>query len=147
MTANLLSHQSWMQLALKLAEQALPVDVPIGCVVVKQGQLMGSAFNRREIDNNPCAHAEVLALTQAAKSTGDWRLVGCTVYVTLEPCFMCASLLQQARVEQVVYGVADVLQGGCGSHYRLWQGQVLAGIEEVACQQLLSSFFKSQRSK
>jgi tRNA(adenine34) deaminase len=138
-------HQHWMQLAIIVARQALPQDVPVGCIVVKNGQLIGSACNRREQDGNPSAHAEVLALAQAAKYTGDWRLSGCKVYVTLEPCPMCASLLQQARVDSVVYGTADVLQGACGSHTRLWQGNTLAGIEEAACQQLLDEFFKTRR--
>jgi tRNA(adenine34) deaminase len=139
------SHHHWMQLAIEVAKQALPLDVPVGCVIVYNQQLIASAYNCREQHKNPAGHAEVLAMTQAARYLNNWRLTDCTLYVTLEPCPMCASLIQQARLAHVVYGAADVAQGACGSQYALWTGPTLAGVEEQTCQHLLTEFFAHKR--
>jgi tRNA(adenine34) deaminase len=135
-----------MRLALGQAEQALPTDVPVGCVVVKDSTLIAMAHNQREACNNPVGHAEVLALQQAATTLGNWRLTDCLVVVTLEPCPMCASLLQQARVKHVVYGADDPVWGGCGSRFRLWLGPTTGGILHTECQQVLTRFFQEART-
>ncbi len=105
-----------MREALAEARAALAHDdVPIGCVVVKDGAVVARAHNRREADGDPTAHAEILALRDAARAVGAWRLVGCTLYVTLEPCFMCAGACVNGRVERVVFGARDPKAGAVGS--------------------------------
>jgi tRNA(adenine34) deaminase len=105
-----------MRLALEEAARAGERgDVPVGCVVVRDGEVVGAAHNEREARPDPTAHAEVLALRAAALTLGGWRLIGCTVYVTLEPCPMCAGALQQARVARVVYGAPDHKVGAAGT--------------------------------
>jgi tRNA(adenine34) deaminase len=138
---------TWMQHALAEAQKALPMDVPVGCVIVHNGQCIAQAHNQREVNHNPAGHAEVLALQQAAHVLGRWRLTGCTVVVTLEPCPMCASLLQQARVDQVVFGAPDALWGACGSRYALWTGRTLGGIHQAECQHMLTQFFNVARQQ
>ncbi len=142
-------HTAWMTQALELARQALPADVPVGAVLVHEGKVLASACNRREIDKNPIGHAEMLVLQAAAQKLGDWRLSNTTLYVTLEPCPMCASAIQQARVGQVVFGAYDPVLGACGSRYALLTDTpdlpVLGGIEEAACGTLLRNFFQQRR--
>ena len=144
-----------MRLALAAAERALPAgDVPIGAVVLDPaGQVIGEGFNRREADGDPTAHAEVLALQAAAKRVGQWRLSGCTLVVTLEPCAMCAGASVLARVDRVVFGAYDPKAGAVGS---LWdivrdprlnhRPEVVAGVlaEESAAK--LRAFFEGQRA-
>ena len=112
----------WMQEALIEAELALlHDDVPIGAVVVLDGKIIGRGHNRREVDHDPCAHAEILALAQAGKTRGDWRLHGAEMYVTMEPCPMCAYALVLARLRLLVYGADDPRLGACGSFLNLVQ--------------------------
>src|SRR5262245_29294826 len=109
-----------MRLALALAEEASVLgEVPVGAVVVRDGRVLSQAFNQRETLADPTAHAERLALTLAGRSTGRWRLDGCTLYVTLEPCSMCAGAIVLARITTVVYGASDPKAGACRSLYRL----------------------------
>jgi tRNA(adenine34) deaminase len=143
-----------MRLALAVAERALPGgDVPIGAVVLDaQGTLIGEGFNRRELDGDPTAHAEVLALRAASTEVGQWRLEGCTLVVTLEPCTMCAGALVLARVDRVVFGAYDPKAGAVGS---LWdvvrdprlnhRPEVVAGVLAEDCGRVLRAFFETHR--
>ena len=144
----------YMQLALEEARLAAAEgEIPVGAVIVKDGELIARAHNRRENDHDPTAHAEMLAMREAARILGDWRLRGCTLYVTLEPCPMCAGAMVMSQLTGCVFGAADEKQGCCGSVYDLpgdpalagqtkWQSGVLA--EE--CGELMRSFFHSRRS-
>ena len=142
---------------LALAEAALCAgseDVPVGAVVLDPaGTLLGAGHNRREADGDPTAHAEVLALRAAARTTGEWRLTGCTLVVTLEPCTMCAGALVLARVDRLVFGAYDPKAGAVGS---LWdvvrdrrlnvRPEVIGGVLEAECAKTLRSFFLPHRS-
>jgi tRNA(adenine34) deaminase len=142
-----------MRMALAEAELAPGHgDVPIGAVVVRDGAVLGRGHNRREVDGDPLAHAELLALAGAAERIEGWRLVGCTLYATLEPCAMCAGALVNARVERLVYGAADPKGGFCGTlgdlvrdprlNHRL---EVVAGVLADECAALLTGFFAELR--
>ena len=143
-----------MRLALGVAERALLCgDVPIGAVVLDgDGQVIGEGFNRREADADPTAHAEVLALRAAARALGQWRLQGCTLVVTLEPCTMCAGAIVLARVDRVVFGAFDAKAGAVGS---LWdvvrdprlnhRPEVVSGVLAEDCAQVLRQFFEVHR--
>jgi len=143
-----------MRLALAEAELSLRTgDVPVGCVVLAtDGRVLGRAHNTREAAGDPTAHAEVLALRAAAEALGDWRLTGCTLIVTLEPCTMCAGAVVLARVERLVFGAADAKAGAVGS---LWdvvrdrrlnhRPEVVGGVLGVEGAQLLTEFFEGQR--
>jgi len=127
-------------------------DVPIGAVIVHEGRLIARAYNEREQLRDPTAHAEIIALTQAAAALGIWRLHGCTIYVTLEPCPMCAGALVQARVDRLVYGCTDPKAGACGTLYDICRDgrlnhrlAVTAGVLADDCAGLLQAFFKSRR--
>jgi tRNA(adenine34) deaminase len=147
------SHLRWMRLALEEARVAAEEgEVPVGAVVVAAGRVVASAHNQREQLADPTAHAEMIALTQAAAALGSWRLDTCTLYVTLEPCPMCAGAILQARVPVVVWGAADPKAGAVESLYRLFEdprlnhrvdhtGHVLA----AECGQILSTFFRGLR--
>jgi tRNA(adenine34) deaminase len=145
--------EMWMSLALTEARQAAAEgEVPVGAVVVAGGRVLARARNGRERLDDPTAHAEVLALRAAARSLGRWRLTGCTLYVTLEPCFMCAGALVNARVDRVVFAAKDPKAGAAGSladvlaDQRLnHQPQVAGGVLEAACGELLREFFRSRR--
>ena len=146
-------HDRWMRLALEEARAAAAEDeVPVGAIVVASGRVIASAHNQRERLADPTAHAEMIALTQAAAAVGSWRLEGCTLYVTLEPCPMCAGAILQARVPRVVWGAADPKAGAVESLYRLFEdprlnhrvdhvGRVLAD----ECGRMLSEFFRGKR--
>ncbi len=144
----------WMALALTEAEQAAVEDeVPIGAVIVRDGQILGSAHNQREQLRDPTAHAEMIAITQAAAALDSWRLEGCTLYVTLEPCPMCAGAIVQSRVKRVVYGAEDPKAGAVNSLYQLLQdarlnhrADVVAGVMAEGCGQILSRFFQQKRT-
>ncbi len=145
------THQAWMRRALAVAEKALPQDIPVGAVLVHQNVAIAEACNRREIDNDPTGHAEILALQTVAKLLGRWRLPDITLYVTLEPCPMCAAAIQQARVGIIVYGASDPAQGGCGSRWDILMPrppdvQIVAGILENECTERLSQFFRDKRN-
>ena len=128
-------------------------DVPIGAVVVRGGEVLVSAHNRRIIDRDPTAHAEMLAIRSAAARLGDWRLVGCTMVVTLEPCCMCAGAIVLARMDRLVYGAADPKAGAVDSLYRLCTDErlnhrleVVAGVRAGECGGMLARFFQAQRA-
>ena len=142
-----------MQAALaqaRLAQQA--GDVPIGAVIARGGKIIAAAHNRRTIDADPTAHAEMLAIQAAAKALGDWRLESCTLAVTLEPCCMCAGAIVLARIETLVYGAADPKAGAVDTLYRLCSDErlnhrveVISGVRADHCARLLSDFFAAQR--
>lgn len=145
----------FMRLAIEQARNADALgEVPIGAVVVRDGAVVASACNRRETDQNPAGHAEFLAMQEAARALGRWRLAGCTVYVTLEPCLMCAGLMYQARIDRCVYGASDPKAGALGTLYQVnddprlnHQFAVSSGVLREECAGLLSSFFKKLRGK
>ena len=147
------NHDHFMQIALEEAEQAMrEEEVPIGAVIVHGDQLIARAHNQREQLRDPTAHAEMIAITQAAESAGSWRLDGCTLYVTLEPCPMCAGAILQARIPTLVYGAADPKAGAVHTLYRLLDDsrlnhrtEAIAGILAGPCGQILSRFFQEQR--
>jgi tRNA(adenine34) deaminase len=146
-------HDRWMRLALEEARVAAEEDeVPVGAVVVAAGRVIASGHNQRERLCDPTAHAEMIALTQAAAALGSWRLEGCTLYVTLEPCPMCAGAIVQARVPRVVWGAADPKAGAVESLYRLFEDQRLNHrVEHLGrvladeCGRILSEFFRGKR--
>lgn len=127
-------------------------DVPIGCVIVRENRVIAKAYNQREQLNDPTAHAEIIALTQAAEAVGNWRLEGCTIYVTLEPCPMCAGALVLGRLDRLVYGADDPKAGAVKSLYNIVQDprlnhrlDVTAGILAEECADQLSGFFARRR--
>lgn len=145
----------WMRIALEEAAVAAQEgEVPIGACVVANGKLISRAHNRRETDADPAAHAEFLAMEEAAHKLGCWRLTGCTVYVTLEPCFMCAGLMINARIDRCVYGAVDPKGGALGTLYDLSNDArlnhafaVTAGICAEESAQILRNFFRDRRKK
>lgn len=150
-----LSHEAFMQQALREAESALAEDeVPIGAVIVRDGRVIASAHNQREQLRDPTAHAEMIAITQAASVLGNWRLEGCTLYVTLEPCAMCAGAAVLARLPRVVYGAADPKAGAVATLYRLLddprlnhRAEVIGGVLAETCGEMLSRFFAGKRGR
>jgi len=142
-----------MRRALALAREcSTHDDVPIGCVVVAGDAEIGAAGNERELRQDPTAHAEILAIRQAAASAGRWRLEGCTLYVTLEPCAMCAGAVVLARLDRVVFGAPDPKAGFAGSLGNLVQeprlnhrAQLTAGVLEAECGEILRGFFQARR--
>lgn len=142
-------------MALKEAEKALDEgEVPVGAIVVRSNHIIGKGYNQVERLKDPTAHAEILAITAAANFLGNWRLEECTLYVTKEPCAMCAGAIVNSRIEKVVFGCYDESEGCCGSLYQICNDprfshrtSVKGGILEKACQSLLVSFFKSKRDK
>jgi len=149
------SDEYFMHLALEQAVRAVELDeVPIGAVVVVEGEVVASAHNRREVDRDPTAHAEFIALHQASQALERWRLTGATVYVTLEPCPMCAGLMHQARIDRCVYGAADPKAGALGTLYSLHsdsrlnhQFEVTSGILADESAALLKEFFAKKRAQ
>ena len=146
--------ERWMRRALEAARASMDHgDTPVGCVVVRHAQEVGFAGTAREREADPTAHAEVLALREAARAAGSWRLDGCTLYVTLEPCAMCAGAMLQARIARVVYGAADPKTGAAGSVIDLFadarfnhHAVLLGGVRERECAALLSDFFAARRA-
>ncbi len=146
-------HQDWMRVALTQAQMAFEQgEVPIGAVIVLNGQVIALAHNEKEQNNDPTAHAEVLVIQRAAEVLGTWRLTDAVLYVTLEPCPMCAGAIIQSRIKQVVYGAADLKGGATGSvmnvlDYTLWNHRVdvVAGVLEEECSDILKLFFKRLR--
>ena len=141
-----------MKQAIDLAKQGAALgEVPVGAVVVKNGQVIAQAHNEREILPDATAHAEVLAIRRACAALGTNRLTGCTVYVTLEPCPMCAGALVNARVDRVVFGAYDARGGACGSLMRIQKYPLYhmpdfeGGVMEQECSQVLTAFFKTKR--
>ena len=140
--------------ALELARYAATLgEAPIGAVVVKKssGEIIGRGYNRREVDKSPLAHAEIMALDEASKTLGGWRVVDSVLYVTLEPCPMCAGAIINSRIDRVVYGASDKKAGSCGSVVNLFEldynhkPELLGGVLEDECAGVLSEFFKELR--
>jgi|TARA_B110000908_G_scaffold47048_1_gene57387 tRNA(adenine34) deaminase len=155
MTTSTQADIDYMQQAIALAQQAAEQgEVPVGAIIVKDGAIIGKGSNTPINTHDPTAHAEIIAMRDAAQRIGNYRLVDCTLYVTLEPCAMCTGAMQHARIARVVYGASDAKTGACGSvvdlmaeaklnHHAVVEGGVLAG----ECGSLLSTFFKARRQK
>lgn len=152
--ASALADVAFMRLAIEQARLAAAIgEVPIGAVVVCEGEVVAAGYNRREVDADPSAHAEFRALIEASRKLGRWRLTGCTVYVTLEPCLMCAGLMQLARIDRCVFGATDPKGGALGTLYEVHNDarlnhrfEVSAGVCEQECAALLSGFFAQLRA-
>lgn len=146
-------HDHFMELALDEARQAREEnEVPIGAVIVHDGRVIARAHNQREQLRDPTAHAEMIAITQAAEERHSWRLDGCSLYVTLEPCAMCAGAIVLARIPVVVYGATDPKAGAVESLYNLLSDgrlnhrpEVVAGVQADPCSRILTEFFQEQR--
>ncbi|MDO5541462.1 MAG: tRNA adenosine(34) deaminase TadA [Eubacteriales bacterium] len=148
-------HEKYMKEALRQAKKAYLLDeVPIGCVIVYEGKIIARGYNRRNTDKNTLSHAELIAIKKAAKKLGDWRLEGCTMYITLEPCQMCAGAMVQARLTEAVIGSMNAKAGCAGSVLNILempqfnhQVKVTRGIMEKECSAVLSNFFRELRAK
>ena len=148
-------HEKYMNAAIKQAMKAYALgEVPIGCVIVHEGQIIGRGYNRRNTDKNTLAHAEITAINKASKKIGDWRLEECTLYVTLEPCQMCAGAIVQARIPEVVMGCMNPKAGCAGSILNILdmpqfnhQVRIIKGILEESCSQMLKTFFVELRER
>ena len=149
------NHVKWMKVAFREAEKAFEQDeVPIGAVVVQNGQIIGRGYNQCESLIDSTAHAEIIAITSASNTIKDWRLKDCQLYVTKEPCPMCAGALVNARINMVIFGMYDEKEGCCGSLYQLCRDNrfkhqliVKGGIMEGPCTLIIQEFFKKQREK
>lgn len=147
--------EKFMREAIRQARKAYVLDeVPIGCVIVYEGKIIARGYNRRNTDKNTLAHAELIAIRRASKKLGDWRLEGCTMYITLEPCQMCAGAIVQARVSRVVVGSMNPKAGCAGSVLNLLQMEqfnhqveLTSGVLETECSEMLSGFFRELRQK
>ena len=147
--------EKYMKEAIKQAKKAYAIgEVPIGCVIVYQDKVIGRGYNRRTIDNNTLAHAELIAIKKASKKLNDWRLEDCTLYVTLEPCQMCSGALVQSRIDEVVIGCMNAKAGCAGSVMNLLQVdgfnhqvKITQGVLEEECSAMLSDFFRRLREK
>ncbi|MBS4098954.1 MAG: tRNA adenosine(34) deaminase TadA [Sulfuricella sp.] len=150
-----MNDEDYMREALLLGRQAWAVgEVPVGAVVVKEGAIVGRGFNVPISSSDPTAHAEIRALRDAAANLGNYRLPGCTLYVTIEPCVMCAGAIMHARIARVVYGAADAKTGACGSVVDLFaeerlnhHAEVTAGVMAAECGGMMSEFFAERRGK
>ena len=143
----------YMMEALKEAELAkLEDEVPIGCVIVKNDQIIARSHNQRDKSHNPLGHAETLAIKQASEVLGDWQLVDCELYVTIEPCIMCSGAIIQSRIKRVVYGAPDIKGGAFGSSINILEAsninhhpEVVKGVLENECSSIIKNYFKSKR--
>lgn len=153
--AEMFEDWRWMEQAIAAAREAqLGDEIPIGCCVVAGDSMLAVAGNRTRRDNDPTAHAEILALREAAHAIGNYRLTDATVYSTIEPCAMCAGALIQARVKRLVYGARDEKAGAVESHFRICDTdflnhslQITAGVLEDECRELMQQFFKDRRGQ
>ncbi|MGF7186511.1 tRNA(adenine34) deaminase [Desulfitispora alkaliphila] len=149
-----MDHNKYMKLAIEEAKKAAARgEVPVGAVAVLDDQVVATGYNQKELKQDPTAHAEILAITGASKVLNTWRLSGVTLYVTLEPCTMCAGAIVQSRLDRVVFGASDIKGGACGTCFNLVDSsllnhrvEVVAGIEEDQCSQLLKDFFRGLRN-
>lgn len=147
--------EKYMKLAIKQAKKAAAIDeVPIGCVIVHDGKIIGRGYNRRNTDKSTLAHAEIIAIKKASKVLGDWRLEDCTMYVTLEPCQMCAGAIVQARIPKVVIGTMNSKAGCAGSVINVLQMKefnhqvdICKGVLADECKEMMQNFFKNLREK
>ena len=145
--------EKYMKMALKEAQKAMELgEVPIGCVIVYEDKVIGRGYNRRNTDKNTLSHAEITAINKASKKMGDWRLEGCTLYVTLEPCQMCSGAIVQARIDRVVMGTMNPKAGCAGSILNILQMpefnhqvEITTGVLAEECTEVLTSFFKDLR--
>jgi len=153
---RMVSNEELMRQALDIARSALASnDVPIGALVLNSnGEVISTGANRREVDNDPSAHAEVVAMREAGRKLNNWRLDGCTVVVTLEPCAMCAGAISQSRVKTLIFGAWDEKAGAVGSVWDVLRDprsphrtEVISGILEKECADILAQFFKTQRDQ
>ena len=153
---NIISeNEKYMREALKLAKKAAKLgEVPIGCVIVHNDTIIAKGYNRRKTDKSTLAHAEIIAIKKASKIMGDWRLEGCTIYVTLEPCQMCAGAILQARMDKVVMGCMNPKAGCAGSILNILENDsfnhkviIEKGILEEECSLILKEFFKALRQR
>lgn len=150
-----MSPEDFMQEALKEAEKALFIgEVPVGAVIEKDGKIIGRGHNMTETAKDPTAHAEILAIREAAEELGGWRLLGCRMYVTTEPCSMCAGAMVLSRLEKVCIGTPDPKTGACGSLMNILQDgrlnhnvQIETGIMQQQCEKIMKSFFQKLRKK
>ncbi len=150
-----ISHERFMREALIEARRAAAMgEVPVGAVLARDGQIIGRGHNRRELDGDPLAHAEIFAIREGARRVGDWRLEESTLYVTLEPCPMCAGAIVLARIPFLVFGTRDPKAGGAGSVMNLLQNerlnhqvQIVEGILEEECSRILKDFFQDLRTR
>ena len=146
--------QKWMQYALTLADKAQANgEIPVGAVIVKDGQVIGEGWNQSISLNDPCAHAEIVALRQAGLTVSNYRLLDTTLYVTLEPCAMCAGAMVHGRISRLVYGASDAKTGAAGSVFNLvahpslnHQLMITAGVEADTCSEKISAFFRQRRA-
>ncbi len=153
--AQALDDERWMTRAIDQARRAFDEDeVPVGAVVVHDGQIIGEGYNQRESLQDPTAHAEMIAITQASAALQSWRLIDCVLYVTLEPCPMCAGAIVQARLPTLVYGTTDPKAGACDSLYQITTDarlnhrvNVRSGVLRDACRSILQEFFAEQRAQ
>ena len=144
--------EKYMKAAMKQAKKAAAIEVPIGCVIVYENKIIGRGYNKRNLKKNTLAHAEIIAMNKASKVIGDWRLEDCTMYVTLEPCPMCAGAIVQARIPKVVIGSMNPKAGCAGSVLNVLQTdgfnhqvEVETGVLGAECSEMLSSFFRELR--
>lgn len=148
-------NKRFMDRAIDLASEAASMgEIPVGVVIVKDDEIIAEGYNRREIDKNPLAHAEIIAIESAAQKLGGWRLIGCQMYVTLEPCMMCAGAIVQSRVEHVYIGASDPKAGCVTSKLHLWdeawinhKPEYSVGHEQDRCSEILKVFFKLLRNR
>lgn len=155
MLSSMTIDEKYMKKALSQAAKAAKLDeVPIGCVIVYQDKIIGRGYNRRNTDKTTLGHAEITAIRKASKYLGDWRLEDCTLYVTLEPCQMCAGAIIQARIPRVVIGSMNPKAGCAGSIFNLLevpqfnhQAEVTRGVLDSECSQMLTAFFKDLRER
>lgn len=145
----------FMNLAIKEAKKAYILDeVPVGAVIVRDGRIIASAHNSREIMKDATSHAEIIAIREACRALGGWRLMDCDMYVTLEPCPMCAGAMVNARIRRIVFGAFDLRAGACGSIMNIAEDsrlnhriEVVSGVLEEECRKLLQDFFREKRKK
>ena len=145
--------EKFMYEAIKMASLAyLDDEVPIGCVIVKNDKIVAGGCNQREQDNDPTAHAEIVAIKRAARILGDWQLVDCELYVTIEPCIMCAGAIIQSRIKRVVYGAPDPRGGALGSSINVLEAvninhrpEVVGGVRQEECAGFVKRYFKEKR--
>ena len=147
------NHEDWIKKAIRLAEKGLSEgEVPVGAIVVKDNKIIGQGYNQRETLNDPTAHAEIIAISAASNTINDWRLNDCSIYVTKEPCPMCAGAIINSRLKHLIFGAYDDRKGCCGSLYQLCGDKRLDSITSVKggvladeCSMILKEFFSSKR--
>lgn len=147
-----MEREDYMDLAIELAKEAVRAgEVPVGCVIVRRGEVIAQARNNREYGHDATGHAELLAIREACRKLGSWRLLDCTLYVTLEPCAMCTGAIINARVPEVVYGARDRIAGACGGVLNLFEEgfghrpKLYGGVRAEECAELLRNFFEERR--